>query len=73
MMTIKAMWFYLALAASVCGGFGAGYVAAPSDDLRELRKAQARLDKFEMNCIQRLKREEAFKKGSYQNSRGQGF
>jgi len=73
MMTIKAMWFYLALAASVCGGFGAGYVAAPADDLRELKKARDQLEQFEMSCIQRLKREEAFKKGSYQNSRGKGF
>jgi len=30
MTTIKTAWLYAALAASLCGGVGAGYVAAPS-------------------------------------------
>jgi hypothetical protein len=44
MMNIKSTWFYSILIASVLGGTGIGYVAAPSsaDMERSMRQAQER-------------------------------
>ena len=37
MINIKAIWLYAALAASLCGGFGAGYAVYPEvSDIPEL-------------------------------------
>ena len=52
MITIKTIWLYSALVASLMVGAGVGYVALPdaSDLERQLKIAQAQIDEMQKRC-----------------------
>lgn len=70
MTTIKTAWFYAALVVSLCGGAGAGFMAAPSsaDIVNALRQGhEAALRECDST------RNHVFNRADVANSRAKGY
>lgn len=68
MLTIKYLWLYMIILLSSAGGFGAAYVALPSDQGlgRQLLEARMEIDELKKRCLPARKRvpiQEGSKKG----------
>lgn len=72
MINIKTFWFYLALAASVGGGYGIRAATAPSHAEMEEAVMQAKHGAFRGNCAM-SDAERDWKKGKIQNSQTRGY
>lgn len=72
MITIKTIWLYSALVASLLVGTGAGYmISAPDADLsRQLRLANEQIEIIARNCI---REKEVYKRGEVTHSPSRGF
>lgn len=58
MLTIKYLWFYMAILLSGAGGFGAAYVAQPSGYglERQLLEARVEIEELKKRCLPTMKR-----------------